>query len=403
MSSSFTNSTKIGATRHSLEQMRDLLAGKSVDEQLWRRALEHYEKAMELYNYELDDQERAIVQDSIVSAQEQLRAGSPTTGMPAPPSPSKRSTHSLLLIALIVLIFVLIGESIFFSVNFAHSASGAFRCMDGKIDIHGSTALMPLVIAINKDYESEYQKHQCRSMPRISLDGNASITGLEDVESNRADIGASDIFSLPGQEDLQDHQVAATIFVVIVNRGLLPPGAQNLNLSTSQLRAIYTGQATNWSNLPGFSGPNLSIVPFGRTPNSGTRYTFQQYVLKGLQTAVGVESVGAADAVTEVANTPGSISYTTLDKALVKPKSGSRVAIVDIDGIVPSRKTVADNQYNFWNIEHLYTSARSSEASQSFIQFFYQDVAKQAHNGNAGYFTPQEITPAMIASHPLRT
>ena len=112
------------------------------------------------------------------------------------------------------------------------------------------------------------------------------------------DIGNSDIFASPVQRDLVDHQVAIGVFVMILNQDVT--GLQNLN--TSQIQGIYTGVYQNWRQVCP-CGPNLPIVPISRTVNSGTRFTFEKYILKGIATVpgIGLERVtSSANVVQEV-------------------------------------------------------------------------------------------------------
>src|SRR5205807_4360916 len=97
-------------------------------------------------------------------------------------------------------------------------------------------------------------------------------------------IGNSDIFSKPGQEDLVDHQVAIVVFVMIVNSKVT--GVTNLTID--QLKGIYDGTITNWSQV---GGPNLKIVVVSRPTSSGTRATFQKYILGGPEKISGPTSL----------------------------------------------------------------------------------------------------------------
>src|SRR5579863_7795265 len=88
---------------------------------------------------------------------------------------------------------------------------GEYTCVSGSIVADGSTALQPLVEAVAKDYQKK-----C-SAANITVNPGGSKTGLSDVESGAVQIGDSDIYHLPSQSDLVDHQVAVVIFTLIVN------------------------------------------------------------------------------------------------------------------------------------------------------------------------------------------
>lgn len=150
---------------------------------------------------------------------------------------------------------------------------GALRARDlwskrsYRITASGSTALALLVKAVATQYESKCSG----AMITVNLGG--SKTGLANVEAGSVDIGDSDIPAASNQSDLVDHQVAVVIFGIIVNKDMTLT-----NITTAQLKQIYSGQVKNWSTI---GGPNLPIVVVSRPASSGTRATFQKYILGG--------------------------------------------------------------------------------------------------------------------------
>src|SRR5579863_715886 len=148
---------------------------------------------------------------------------------------------------------------------------GSYNCVSGSITAAGSTALAPLVTAVAMDYQAK-----CTGAS-ITVNLGGSGVGLTSVESGSVQIGNSDVFSKPGQQDLVDHQVAIVVFALIVNSKVT--GVKGL--TTAQIQGIYSGKYTNWNQV---GGPSLSIVVVSRPPASGTRATFQKYVLGGPET-----------------------------------------------------------------------------------------------------------------------
>src|SRR3984893_3160382 len=183
---------------------------------------------------------------------------------------------------------------------------GSFTCVSGSITASGSTALAPLVKAVASSYTGK-----C-SGATITVNLGGSKTGLANVEAGSVDIGNSDVPADPStQGDLVDHQVAVVVFAVIVNKGV---GVNNL--TTAQVKQIYSGQVTNWKQV---GGPNLPIVVVSRPTSSGTRATFQKYVLGGPETISGPSSLttdSTGTVITNVAQNNGAIGYAATGPAI---------------------------------------------------------------------------------------
>jgi phosphate transport system substrate-binding protein len=269
-----------------------------------------------------------------------------------------------LVFVLAVVIFLAIPTT---AIARVYLGQGAPSCVSGTLTIDGSTVLHPLVQAVARTYTK-----QC-SNALITVDGGASKTGLIEVEQGHGvvsgivpgqdaahiarpdvpvEIGDSDIFaSLVQQGDLVDHQVAIVVFGLILNEDVT--GVQNL--STAQIRAIYTGVYQNWRQScdQQCCGPDRPIVPIGRTTNSGTRFAFERYVLDGMATVpgIGLESVlSSGDAVQEVEDNPGSIGYALLSLT----NQTHKITIVNVDNHDPHTfSLVQHNHYKFWNVEHM--------------------------------------------------
>jgi phosphate transport system substrate-binding protein len=102
---------------------------------------------------------------------------------------------------------------------------------------------------------------------------------------------------------LKEISVAIDGLAVAVNPGLNIPG-----LTIDQLRSIYTGKATNWSQL---GGPNISIKAYTRrVTDGGTVELFVQDILGGQAFGPNVEYVSTTtQALKKLAGSPGGIYY----------------------------------------------------------------------------------------------
>ena len=262
---------------------------------------------------------------------------------------------------------------------------GTYTCVQGSITAVGSTALQPLVSAVAKLYQAK-----C-SGSTITVGLGGSGTGLANAENGTADIGDSDIFSKTGQSDLLDHQVAAVIFTLIVNSKVTGV----TNLTSTQLKGIYSGQITNWSQV---GGSSLPIVVVSRPTSSGTRATFQKYVLGTVESIKGPSNLTTDSTGTVVKNveqTAGAIGYAASEAA---KKSG--LTILKIDGATESLDNIKNNTYKFWNIEHMYTKGTPKPLAQALINYMTSTDGKTAAQ-SLDFIATADLPQATLQTHQL--
>lgn len=260
--------------------------------------------------------------------------------------------------------------------------SGTFTCIKGNLTSSGSTALAPLVQEVAQKYQAKCKD----AMITVNLGGSG--TGLANVENGSSDIGNSDIFSKKGQEDLQDHQVAVVIFSMIVNSNVTIT-----SLTTEQIKGIYAGKITNWKEV---GGADMPIVVVSRPTSSGTRATFQKYVLGGPETISGPKSLTTDSAGTVIKNvqqTEGAIGYVGSGAA-----KKAHLATLKIDNVEPVVGNVTKNTYKFWNIEHMYTKGQAKPLAQALIDYMLSKDGKEAA-ASLDYVAITDIPQDILQTH----
>ncbi len=133
-----------------------------------------------------------------------------------------------------------------------------------------------------------------------------------------------------------------------VNPKLSIPG-----LNTTQIKDIYTGKITNWSQV---GGPNLPITPLSRDPESGgTPDFFKENVLGSADFAPSVKPYerDTTGSIRKVALNPGGIAYATgsevCNQTLIKPlpiaKEGDQGFVAPCVGNQVNKAVFANNTY----------------------------------------------------------
>lgn len=241
-----------------------------------------------------------------------------------------------------------------------------------RITVVGSTALQLLADQAGNNYRLAH--------PGVSIvvQGGGSGTGLSQIQAGAVQIGTSDIFAENqagiNAKKLIDHQVAVVGIVPIVNKD-----AKVKNLSTRQLRAIFTGKLTNWKQVGGANEP-ITIV--NRSKGSGTRATFEATILAGQAAAKAQEqdSNGAVKKI--VSSTPGTISYLSFPYA-----SDPNIQKLAVDHVQPTDQNVSTNKWRLWSYEHMYTKGRTTKEVRAFIRYMLSAKVQKQLVPKLGYIS----------------
>ncbi len=194
---------------------------------------------------------------------------------------------------------------------------------------------------------------------------NGSSTGIKNLINGAVSIVASSrpLKTDEAQNNLQMFPVAkdAVAVVVGVNNGFKG------GLTLAQLRDIYTGKITNWSELGGTSAP---IRVINRAASSGTRDLFQDIVLAGAAFAPDSANfiTWPHDETTAILRSIGDngISYATVSQVA----NQEIVRIVPIDGVMPTNMAaIKGGKYPVSRSLFLGTKKQTSPAVKEFIQF----------------------------------
>lgn len=222
-----------------------------------------------------------------------------------------------------------------------------------EITFSGSTTMELLVEQLAPAFNERY--------PDISLSVTAdgSSFGIADVQAGEVDVGMSSRPLTPQEQryGITINPVAMDAIAVIVH-----PANPVENLTMEELRAIFTGDISNWQEVGGNDAPIQTII---REETSGTRVIFDALVMDGAAYASSViietSTVVESERVAIAENAIGYMSVGHLDQ--------ERAHALKIDGVAPDPIAVATGDYPLQRPLLLLTGPLSREQADTFIDF----------------------------------
>jgi phosphate transport system substrate-binding protein len=257
---------------------------------------------------------------------------------------SKTLFHSILITFASVLLFILAGSP-------AYSA--------GKdLTIKGSTTVLPIAQAAAEEFMDK------NPGINISVQGGGSGVGIASLLDKTADI--ADSSRKIKDEELQkakasgvnpyENTIAMDGIAVVVH-----PSNKVGKLSREQIKAVYTGRISNWSEL---GGKDTKIVVISRDTSSGTFESFEELALNKEKVRPDALSTASNQAMAQtVAQTPGAIGYVGL--GYVTPK----VKAIEVDGVKCTKQTVLSRKYPLSRALYMYTNGAPAGNSKKLIDF----------------------------------
>ena len=232
------------------------------------------------------------------------------------------------------------------------AASSAAAALSGNVATGGSTSMKNVIAALTEGFA------EVEPGVTVSYDPTGSGAGITGATDKTLDIGLSSRALKDDEKaDVEGTTIALDGIAIIVNNA-----SKVEDLTVDQLKQMFTGEITNWSEVGGDDG---EIVLIGREAGSGTRDGFESIVDVKDSCKYAQELTATGAVISAVEANPLAIGYASLSAV------GDTVKMVTVGGVECSEETVKDGSYEVQRPFVFVTnkSVTLSEQAQAFFDF----------------------------------
>ena len=232
------------------------------------------------------------------------------------------------------------------------TASSTAAALSGNVAAGGSTSMKNVIAALTEGFA------EVEPGVTVSYDPTGSGAGITGAADKTLDIGLSSRALKDDEKaDVEGTTIALDGIAIIVNNA-----SKVEDLTVDQLKQMFTGEITNWSEVGGDDG---EIVLIGREAGSGTRDGFESIVDVKDSCKYAQELTATGAVISAVEANPLAIGYASLSAV------GDTVKMVTVGGVECSEETVKDGSYEVQRPFVFVTnkSVTLSEQAQAFFDF----------------------------------
>ncbi len=232
---------------------------------------------------------------------------------------------------------------------------------EATIEITGSTSVYPLM----EELAAEFMEQNPGLT--INVSGTGSGDGVTGANTGVAEIGMAsrNLKSSEMGYGLDELVIAVDAIAVVVH----PSNPVN-TLTLDQIKGIYTGSITNWSQVGGANRP-ISVI--SREPGSGTRGAFEGVVGFADQLVAGaVEFDGTGGARAAAAGNENAIAYISLGSMAPEVKA------LAVNGVEATVENVVNGSYAISRpFLILYREDNIQDITKAFLEYMVSEEAQR--------------------------
>jgi len=246
----------------------------------------------------------------------------------------------------------------------------------GRLILTGSSTVAPLAGEIAKLYEKLHPD------VRVDVQTGGSSRGIADAKRGTADIGMSSRDLKESElQGVQSHLLAIDGVCMLVH-------ADNPvdNLTDQQVRDIYTGKLTHWSQL---GGPDREITVINRADGRAeVEVVLEHLGLKPEQIKPDLIAGENQQGIKSVAADPAAITYMSVGASEYEAARGVKVKLLNWNGVPAGSDTVASGKFPVSRSLILITKDQPNHLATSLIDYATSD---QVHDlvQEFGYVAPR--------------
>lgn len=204
--------------------------------------------------------------------------------------------------------------------------------------------------------------YQQKTGTLIELEGGGATRGIRDVSAGAADLGGSCRHRILAHEESNTKLIPVGWDAIVV---ITHPSNPVKNISSEQLKAVMSGQMTNWSELGGPDAPIKLAVREGKISGVGLMARELLFFDPEYEFSANAKQLRSSGPVEQfVESDPMAIALTGISSGRKRD-----VNFLSLNGVEPTYENLAEGGYVLYRPLYLVIAKEPSAAVREFVAF----------------------------------